>query len=64
MFISFRHLVLSAISRFEDLNRAIAANDIHPVIDRVFDFDETVAALKCLESQKHVVKIVIRVAHN
>lgn len=46
---------------FEDLNRALALCELHPVIDRAFDFDEAVAAYRMLESQQHFGKIVIRV---
>lgn len=50
--------------RLEDLIRALDANGIKPVIDSVFSFDQAVDALKHLESQKHVGKVVIRVASN
>ena len=35
---------------FEAMNRAIAISQLHPVIDRVFDFAEAPRALKYLES--------------
>lgn len=44
---------------FEQLNRAIEANDIHPVIDRVFHFAETPQAFAWLQSQSHFGKVVI-----
>lgn len=44
------------------MNRAFEANHIKPVVDSIFEFEETVAAYKRLESQKHLGKIVIRVA--
>ena len=50
--------------RFEDMNRALAAHSIKPVVDSVYSFDETLAAYKRLESQQHVGKVVIRVASN
>jgi NADPH:quinone reductase-like Zn-dependent oxidoreductase len=46
---------------FEDLNRAIEANRIQPVIDRVFPFEEAPAALRQLASGDFVGKIVITV---
>ncbi len=46
---------------FEALNRAIAANKIKPVIDKVFGFDEVQAAYKHMASGMHFGKIVIRV---
>jgi NADPH:quinone reductase-like Zn-dependent oxidoreductase len=46
---------------FEAMNAAIAANKIKPVIDKVFDFDDAVAAYKHMASGAHFGKIVIRV---
>jgi NADPH:quinone reductase-like Zn-dependent oxidoreductase len=46
---------------FEAMNRAIALHQLHPVIDRVFPFDEAVEALRYQESGAHFGKIVIRV---
>jgi NADPH:quinone reductase-like Zn-dependent oxidoreductase len=47
---------------FDALNRAIATNKIKPVIDKVFGFDDVVAAYKHMASGTHFGKIVIRVA--
>lgn len=49
--------------RFEQLNRALAARKIRPVVDRVFAFEDAAAAFRHLESQTHVGKVVVRVAH-
>jgi NADPH:quinone reductase-like Zn-dependent oxidoreductase len=45
---------------FEQMNRAIAANHVHPVVDRVFEFDEAVAAFEYFSSGSHVGKVVVR----
>lgn len=45
---------------FEDMNRAIAASGLRPVVDRVFAFDEVREALKFMESGGHFGKIAIR----
>jgi NADPH:quinone reductase-like Zn-dependent oxidoreductase len=45
---------------FEDLLVACAVNQIRPVIDRVFDFQDVKQAYAYLASQAHVGKIVIR----
>ena len=42
--------------------RAIEANAIKPVIDKVFAFDEAPAAYRHMASGAHFGKIVIRVA--
>jgi NADPH:quinone reductase-like Zn-dependent oxidoreductase len=46
---------------FEAMNRAIEAAKLHPVVDRVFDFDQTPQALRHLESGAHFGKVVIRI---
>jgi NADPH:quinone reductase-like Zn-dependent oxidoreductase len=45
---------------FEDMNRAIAVNQLQPVIDRTFGFDEAGKALQCMASATHFGKIVIK----
>jgi NADPH:quinone reductase-like Zn-dependent oxidoreductase len=47
---------------FEAMNRAMAVNNIKPVIDKVFPFAETKAAFRHLESARHFGKVVIRLA--
>jgi NADPH:quinone reductase-like Zn-dependent oxidoreductase len=44
------------------MNRLFAARQIKPVVDQVFDFDQAQDAYKHLESQKHIGKVVIKVA--
>lgn len=44
------------------MNRLFSARQIHPVVDKVFDFEQAQEAYKYLESQKHIGKIVIKVA--
>uniref|UniRef100_A0A832H4C2 NAD(P)-dependent alcohol dehydrogenase n=1 Tax=Oscillatoriales cyanobacterium SpSt-402 TaxID=2282168 RepID=A0A832H4C2_9CYAN len=46
---------------FEEMNRAIAQAQLHPVIDRVFEFAHATAALAYLESGAHFGKIVIKI---
>ncbi len=48
-------------SMFADLLKAIDANKLMPVVDRVFDFDEVREALKYMESGAHFGKIVVRI---
>lgn len=47
---------------FEAMNRAIAANGLKPVIDKVFPFDEAPAAYRHLQSAVHFGKVVISLA--
>lgn len=44
------------------MNRLLTAQQIKPVVDKVFDFEQAQRAYKHLESQKHVGKVVIKVA--
>lgn len=44
------------------MNRLLAAREIHPVVDKVFGFEEAQEAYRHLQSQKHIGKVVIRVA--
>ncbi len=46
---------------FEDMNRAIEAGKIRPIIDKVFDFGEVRDALKYIESGAHFGKIVVKI---
>ncbi|THH26389.1 hypothetical protein EUX98_g7800 [Antrodiella citrinella] len=60
----FRGILVGSVSQFEDMNRLISSHKIVPVVDKVFEFAEAKEAYKYLESQKHVGKVVIRVASN
>jgi NADPH:quinone reductase-like Zn-dependent oxidoreductase len=46
---------------FEAMNRAIEIAGMHPIIDRVFEFDQAPQALEYLESGAHFGKVVIRI---
>jgi NADPH:quinone reductase-like Zn-dependent oxidoreductase len=45
---------------FESMNRAIALQQLRPVVDRVFPFTAAVDAFRYMESAAHFGKIVIR----
>ena len=47
---------------FEAMNRAIAANGLKPVVDKVFPFGEARAAYRHLQSAAHFGKVVISLA--
>ncbi len=47
---------------FESMNRAISLHRLHPVVDRVFSFEETGQALRHMESGAHFGKICVRIA--
>ncbi|MES2504631.1 MAG: NAD(P)-dependent alcohol dehydrogenase [Myxococcota bacterium] len=45
---------------FRAMNNAFNLHKIHPVIDRVFPFEQSVEAFKYLESAQHMGKVVIK----
>lgn len=47
--------------RFEEMTKFYAEHEIHPVIDRVFRFEEAKDALKYLYSGSHFGKVVIKI---
>jgi NADPH:quinone reductase-like Zn-dependent oxidoreductase len=47
---------------FEDMNRAIAAHQLRPVIDRVFPFEELREAMQYMEKGAHMGKICVSLA--
>jgi NADPH:quinone reductase-like Zn-dependent oxidoreductase len=46
---------------FEAMNRAIALHHLHPVVDRVFPFEEAPAAFELMAAGSYFGKIVVRV---
>lgn len=57
-----RGILVGSRQQFEDMVRAIEANDIHPVVDKnVFPFDKAVDAYKYQWEQRHLGKVVITV---
>ena len=44
--LSVRGIFVGSVAMFEDMNRAIAANQLRPVIDRVFPFEQSADALR------------------
>ena len=60
--ILLRGIYVGSRQMFEAMNAAISLHAIHPVIDRVFDFDQAREAYHYMKSQQHVGKVVIRIA--
>jgi NADPH:quinone reductase-like Zn-dependent oxidoreductase len=52
---------VGSTAMFEDMNRAIEANGIKPVVGRVFPFDEAVEAFRCLAAGDFFGKVVITI---
>ena len=48
-------------SMFENMNKAIAAHEMRPVVDRTFALKDARAAFHCMDRASHFGKIVITV---
>ena len=59
--LNVRGIIVGSRRMFVDLIRAMVRNDIKPVIDRVFDWDDVYDAIEYLQSGEKIGKIVIRV---
>jgi len=46
---------------FEDMNRALALNEVHPLIDRVFEFEDARSAFHAMRGAGHFGKLVVRI---
>jgi NADPH:quinone reductase-like Zn-dependent oxidoreductase len=55
-----RGIPVGSRESFEAMNRAIEANNMHPVIDRVFPWTDAVAAIDYMREGKHFGKIVLK----
>jgi NADPH:quinone reductase-like Zn-dependent oxidoreductase len=58
--VTVRGIPVGSRASFENMNRAISANGLRPVIDRVFPWTKAVDALRYLESGAHFGKVVLK----
>ncbi len=57
-----RGVLVGSRLQFEEMNRAIEANDIHPVVDdKVFTLDEAREAYQYMWDQKHFGKLCVKI---
>jgi NADPH:quinone reductase-like Zn-dependent oxidoreductase len=56
-----RGIFVGGREHFDGLMKAVAVNKLHPVIDRTFDFEESIDAFKYLKSAQHFGKVVIKI---
>ncbi len=59
--LTIRGIIVGSRRMFVDLIQAMVTNDIKPIIDRVFDWDEIYDVIAYMESGEKIGKIVIRV---
>jgi NADPH:quinone reductase-like Zn-dependent oxidoreductase len=55
-------IAVGSRARFEQMNRAITAHQIKPIIGKEFAFSDTRAAFQYMESGAHFGKVVINVS--
>ncbi|KAF8914243.1 alcohol dehydrogenase superfamily protein [Gymnopilus junonius] len=61
---TLRGILIGSVAQFRDMVRVLTAHpeSTRPVVDKVFPFEKATDAYAYLESQKHVGKVVIKVA--
>ena len=57
-----RPIGIGSVEQFNDMNAAIETQKIKPIIDNVFEFEDLKKAYEYLWSQKHIGKVVVKVA--
>ncbi len=57
--IRLQGIIVGSRDGFEAMNRAIAQHEVRPVIDRIFDFDDSVGAFEHLAAARHFGKVCI-----
>ncbi|WP_081635653.1 NAD(P)-dependent alcohol dehydrogenase [Nocardia sp. BMG111209] len=58
-YLSIRRIAVGSRADFEDMNRAITAHRLRPVVDRVFPFEAAVDAYRCFREGDPFGKVVI-----
>jgi len=59
--VNIQGIYVGSRQMFMDMNQAIGFAGMHPVVDRVFGFDEIREAIAYLESGAHFGKVCVRV---
>ncbi|KAJ5207484.1 Polyketide synthase enoylreductase [Penicillium cf. griseofulvum] len=59
--VTLKGIINGPKDRFEEMIRFYETKQVHPVVNRVFSFDEAKAAFRFLESGDHFGKVVIKV---
>jgi len=60
-FAMVRGIFVGAREHFDGLMKAVAVNELHPVVDTAFDFEAAPEAFKYLKSAQHFGKVVIKI---
>ncbi|MCA9037877.1 MAG: NAD(P)-dependent alcohol dehydrogenase [Planctomycetaceae bacterium] len=62
--VTMQGIYVGSRSMFQDMNQAISANKLEPIVDRVFDFSEARQAYRYLKSGSHFGKVVVRIGES
>ena len=49
------------LEEFDKLSSFVAEHDIHPVVDRVYTFDDVALAHKYIESRESIGKVLLKI---
>lgn len=60
-FAMVRGIFVGTREHFDGLMKAVTVNELHPVVDKTFDFDAAPEAYKYLKSAQHFGKVVIKI---
>jgi len=60
--IRMQGILVGSREMFEAVNRAVSLHKMHPVVDRIFSFEDAREALRYMESGAHFGKICIKIA--
>jgi NADPH:quinone reductase-like Zn-dependent oxidoreductase len=58
--VQLRGIYMESAAELQQLMRAVETAQLHPVVDRVFDFDSAPQAYTHLQSGRHMGKVVVR----
>lgn len=59
--IKIQGILVGSRQAFENMNQAISVHSLHPVIDKVFAFDEARDAFEYLQASQHMGKVCIKI---
>jgi NADPH:quinone reductase-like Zn-dependent oxidoreductase len=59
--IKMQGIFVGSRQMFESMNNCISANNLKPVVDKIFGFEDVTAALKTMESGSHFGKIAVKI---
>jgi NADPH:quinone reductase-like Zn-dependent oxidoreductase len=62
--VNLRPIFVGSRLSFEQMNRAVASHQLHPLVDRAFSFEEVKEAYHYFDKGEHIGKVIIKVSRN